>query len=100
MSFAHLTLPTRDVQRTADFFERAMGWRRVEAPGNAPEHLRVAWIEIAPGQQVHILHLDDYEPSRFETEFGRHVAVFHPLADFPALKRRLVECGGTLVDPI
>jgi catechol 2,3-dioxygenase-like lactoylglutathione lyase family enzyme len=100
MSFAHLTLPTRDVQRTADFFEGALGWRRVNVPANAPGYLRVAWVELTPGQQIHILYLEDFEPSRFEQEFGRHVAVFHPAADFPALKQRLVEHGATLEDPI
>lgn len=100
MSFAHLTLATRDVPRTAAFFERALGWRRVSTPGNTPEQLRAAWVRLAPGQQLHILHVDGFEPSPFEAEFGRHFAVFHPAADFPALKRRLVEHGAALVDPI
>ena len=100
MTFAHLTIATRDVRRTADFFERALGWPRVHAPDNAPGHLQIAWVEIAPGQQIHVLHLADFAPSPFENEFGRHFAVFHPLDDFPALKRRLVEHGATLMDPI
>jgi predicted enzyme related to lactoylglutathione lyase len=101
MSFAHLTLATRDVRRTADFYEKALGWPRVHTPENAPGHLNVAWVEIGPGgQQIHILHVPDYAPSPFENEFGRHFAVFHPVADFPDLKRRLVEHGATLLDPI
>ena len=101
MSFAHLTIATRDVRRTAAFYENALGWPRVAAPANAPAHLNVAWVEVGPGnQQIHILHVPDFSPSPFEAEFGRHVAVFHPAADFPALKRRLADHGATLMDPI
>ncbi len=100
MAFAHLTIATRDVPRTAAFFEKAMGWGRINAPDNTPEQLRAAWVQLAPGQQIHILHVEGFEPSPFEAEFGRHVAVFHPAADFRALKRRLAEHGATLVDPI
>jgi predicted enzyme related to lactoylglutathione lyase len=38
-------------------------------------------------------------PPPFEAEFGRHIAVAVPLADFDALKRRLVAHGATLIDP-
>ena len=100
MAFAHLTLATRDVERTAAFFEKAMGWPRIAVPGNAPRELTAAWVEMGPGQQIHILRIEGFEPSPFENEFGRHFAVFHPAADFPDLKRRLVEQGATLVDPI
>jgi hypothetical protein len=42
MTFAHLTLATRDVQRTALFFERTLGWPRVATPNNTP--LDAAWV--------------------------------------------------------
>ena len=102
MAVAHLTLATRDVERTVSFFEKALGWPRVRVPGNAPRELSAAWVEIGPGQQIHVLRIDGFTdpPSPFENEFGRHFAVFHPHADFPALKRRLAEHGGTLIDPI
>ena len=100
MPFAHLTLATRDVTRTADFFERALHWPRVQVPGNTPGHLNAAWIDMGAGQQIHILRIDGFEVSPFEDEFGRHFAVFHPLADFDALKARIIEHGGTLIDPI
>jgi predicted enzyme related to lactoylglutathione lyase len=99
-TFAHLTVATRDVERTAGFYENAMRWPRVPTPANTPAELRAAWVQLAPGQQIHILHQGDFAPSPFEAEFGRHFAVFHPVADFPAAKRRLVEHGGELVDPI
>lgn len=98
MTFAHLTLATRDVAATALFFERTLGWPRVPAPGNAGVEL--AWVRMGDRQQVHILRVPDYEPSRFEAEFGRHFAVFHPGDDFDALKRRLTQHGATVIDPV
>jgi len=98
MSFAHLTIATRDVERTVAFFQGTMHWARVAAPANAPNE--VAWIALQPGQQIHILRIDGFEPSPFEEEFGRHFAVYHPVADFPALKQRLTAHGAKLSDPI
>ena len=98
MSFAHLTIATRDVERTCVFFARAMHWERIHVPTNTP--LEAAWIQIAPGQQLHILHVAEFEVSPFEEEFGRHFAVLHALADFPDLKIRLRALGAELVDPI
>jgi catechol 2,3-dioxygenase-like lactoylglutathione lyase family enzyme len=98
MAFAHLTLATRDAQRTSEFFQNTLLWRPIHQPGNID--LTAAWLEIAPGQQIHILEIAAFEPSPFEAEFGRHVAVFHPGADFAALKQRLVTNGATLVDAI
>lgn len=98
MSFAHLTLATRDVAGTSAFFQATLGWRPVRQPGNVP--LEADWLEIGPGQQIHLLHVADFEPSPFEQEFGRHVALFHPGDDFEALRARLVEQGAELVAPI
>jgi catechol 2,3-dioxygenase-like lactoylglutathione lyase family enzyme len=100
MTFAHLTLATRDVQRTALFFEKTLGWPRVATPDNTP--LDAAWVQMGRDtrQQVHILRVADFEPSPCEAEFGRHFAVFHAGSDFPALKRRLAEQGATVIDPI
>jgi catechol 2,3-dioxygenase-like lactoylglutathione lyase family enzyme len=98
MSFAHLTLATRDAEATARFFERALLWRRIHLPGNVA--LKAAWVEVAPGQQIHILEIEGYEPSPFEAEFGRHFAFFYPGREFAALKQRLVAHGATLIPPI
>src|SRR5436190_1172128 len=100
MSIAHFTLATRDVAATAAFFEKVMRWRRIRVPANAPAKLEAAWLQIAPGQQVHLLLVEDFAPSPFEREFGRHFAIFHPGEDFAALKRRLVESGTELIAPI
>jgi len=47
-----------------------------------------------------VLYAEGFEISPHEAEFGRHVAMFHPLTDFPALKVRLVRAGAVLIDPI
>jgi catechol 2,3-dioxygenase-like lactoylglutathione lyase family enzyme len=98
MSFAHLTLATPDVPRTAAFFEAAFGWPRGEVPGNTV--VEAMWFDVGRGQQIHILYVERAVVSPFEAEFGRHVAMFHPLADFPALKARLTDRGAVLIDPI
>lgn len=38
--------------------------------------------------------------SPFEREFGRHVALFYPGAEFATLKAKLGEHGAELIDPI
>ena len=91
MSIGHLTLPTQHVERTASFFERTLGYRRTPAPGNSPTEAQ--WLDIGRGQQLHLIFVDGFAASPFEGEFGRHVAVFHPRADFPALRRRLMDEG-------
>jgi catechol 2,3-dioxygenase-like lactoylglutathione lyase family enzyme len=98
MSFAHLTLATRDVEKTSAFFEKTLGWRPILRPGNIGRD--AAWLTISPGQELHLLRVDDFEPSPFEREFGRHLAVEYPVEDFPALRDRLIESGGELIDPI
>ncbi len=96
--FAHLTLPTRYVERTAAFFERTLGYPRGEIPGNSP--VEALWLDIGRGQEMHVFYVEGFEVSPFESEFGRHVALFHPLSDFPALKERLLAEGAELVDEI
>ena len=94
----HFTLPTRYVERTAGFFERTLGYKRGQNPDNSPVEL--LWLDIGGGQEMHIFYVEGFEVSPFESEFGRHVAFFHPLADFPALKERLIAEGAELVDEI
>ena len=96
--FNHLTLGTRDVIATRDFFIQTLGWKLVVRPGNI--EVEAAWLELSEGQQIHILHVPNFEVSPFEKEFGRHVAVDYPLAEFPALKERLVAHGAELIAPI
>src|SRR5262245_28903233 len=96
MAFAHVTLPTRDLRRTVAFFEEAVGWRRIVRPGNIA--VPAAWLEIAPGQEVHLVEIADFAPSPFEREYGRHIAVSFPVASFPQLKQRLEAAGAELIE--
>lgn len=98
MSFAHLTLPTQDVERTSSFFEKTLGYSRWPVPGNTP--VEALWLDLGRGQEMHVFFVEGFQVSPFESEFGRHVALFHPLADFPALKERLLAEGAELVDEI
>ena len=96
--FAHLTLPTQHVEETTRFIEHVLGYRRKEVPANSPVDAR--WLDIGNGQELHVFFVDGYVVSPFESEFGRHVALFHPLADFSALRERVVDAGGELVDAL
>jgi len=98
MSLAHLTLPTREVEKTASFLEQTLGYVRDPVPENVPDE--TVWLNIDRGQQIHVFFVDGFEVSPFEREFGRHVAVFHPLADFAALRERLRQRGAELIEPL
>ena len=97
MTFAHLTLATRDVIATRTFLENCFGWQPIFRPGNI--EVEAAWLKITEDQQVHLLQVEGFKPSPFEAEFGRHVALFHPAGDFQALQERLQENGATLIEP-
>jgi len=92
---AHFTLATPDVERTARFIERTLGYARKAVPADSP--VAVVWFDIGNGQEMHLLQVERFEVSAFEGEFGRHVALRHPAADFAALQTRLQEAGATLI---
>ncbi|HBM78150.1 MAG TPA: hypothetical protein DD438_08560 [Verrucomicrobiales bacterium] len=94
----HLTLATRDVIASKDFFLHTLRWEQIPRPGNID--IESAWLDIGDGQQLHLLHVEDFEPSPFEAEFGRHFAFDYPLAEFQPLKERLVDNGAELIKPI
>lgn len=98
MSLAHFTLATEHVERTAAFFERTLGYRRNPVPANSP--MEVVWLDIGRGQEMHVLYVKGFAVSSYEKEFGRHVALFHAAADFPALKQRLADEGAELIAPL
>jgi catechol 2,3-dioxygenase-like lactoylglutathione lyase family enzyme len=98
MALLHVTLPTRDLGRTVRFFEQTLGWRSIDRPGNIG--VPAAWLEIAPGQELHLLEMPGFEPSPFEREYGRHFAVSAPLESFGSLKERLLQHGAELIDPV
>jgi catechol 2,3-dioxygenase-like lactoylglutathione lyase family enzyme len=98
MALAHITLATRDVRRSSAFFQEAMGWLPVARPDNIGRP--AAWLTLAPGIKLHLVEDPQFEPSPFEQEFGRHIAVTFPRAGFPALKSRLQARGATLIEPL
>jgi catechol 2,3-dioxygenase-like lactoylglutathione lyase family enzyme len=98
MSLSHLTLPTRDVEKTASFLEQTLGFVRDPAPDNVP--CDTIWLNVGRGQQVHVVRVEGFEVSPFEDEFGRHVAVYYPLLQFDGLKLRLQELGAELIAPL
>ncbi|MFL6278928.1 MAG: VOC family protein [Vicinamibacterales bacterium] len=98
MSLAHLTLPTRDVEKTATFFERTLEYRRLAVPANSPVEL--VWLDLGRGQDMHVFFVEGFSVSPFENEFGRHVAVYYPLAEFDSLKRRLESEGAQVFAPL
>src|SRR4051812_178697 len=97
MAIAHVTLATRDVRRTSDFFAATLGWRPLRRPNKIPG--AAAWVEGAPGQEMHVVEVPDFEPSTFEREYGRHVAVSFPQSGFAALKERLRQHGAEVMAP-
>jgi catechol 2,3-dioxygenase-like lactoylglutathione lyase family enzyme len=98
MGIAHITLSVRDVRRTSRFFAAVLGWRSLDRPNNIA--LPAAWLEIAPGQELHLVQVADFEPSLFEREYGRHIAVTYPHEGFADLKARLREEGAEIVAPL
>ncbi|PYP78760.1 MAG: hypothetical protein DMD35_10580 [Gemmatimonadetes bacterium] len=98
MHLAHLTLPTRDVERTCAFLVHTLGLPRLPTPENSP--VPVYWLDLGHGQSLHVFYVEEFEVSPFESEFGRHIALFHPLTDFANVKERLLAEGAELVEPL
>jgi catechol 2,3-dioxygenase-like lactoylglutathione lyase family enzyme len=98
VGLAHITLATRDVRRSAVFFRDVLGWQPAPRPGNINK--TAAWLEIAPGIELHLIEDSEFEPSRFEKEFGRHIAITFALSEFPRLRERLQSQGATLIEPL
>ena len=97
MSFAHLTIATKDVAATSEFFQKTLRWRALEMPGNID--VDAAWLEISEGQQLHILGIPDAAPPH-DAEFGRHYAFFYPGDDFDEVQSRLRQAGAEIVPAI
>ncbi len=98
MSLAHITLPTREVEKTAVLLEKTLGYVRDVVPANVMDES--VWLDIGRGQQLHLVFVEGFEVSPFEAEFGRHVAVFYPRAEFEGLKQRLLQHGAELIEPL
>ena len=98
MALAHVTLATRDLARSTAFFREVMGWTPIGRPRNNAQPAN--WLQVAPGQELHLVEVPDFEPSPFEQEYGRHVAVSFPRSRFPALKARLAAQGIAVIEPL
>ena len=96
MSLAHVTLAVRDVAKTIEFFEATFSWKPIHQPDNIAG--TAGWLDIGNGNQIHLLQFPDFEPSPFEAEYGRHIAVFFTGSEFPALKKRLADAGAELIE--
>lgn len=92
----HFTLATRDVRRTGEFFAQALGWRSIERPANVL--VPAAWLEIGSGQELHLVQVDEFHPSPYEGEYGRHLAVSYPREGFAELKARLRQQGAEVFE--
>src|SRR4051794_18999663 len=98
MPLAHVTLATRNVRASEVFFAEAFGWRPIQRPSNVGRP--TAWLEIGPGQELHLIEVADFAPSPFEAEFGRHMALTIPFAQFNSVKNRLPKLGAELIEPL
>ena len=90
-------------------FRRSMGKRRrasraPSAIGGSPylpiHRSTPAGSTSGTARELHVFFVEGFTLSPFEAEFGRHVALFHPLDDFPAVRRRILDAGGELVEPL
>ena len=97
MALAHVTLATRELARSTAFFHEVLGWTPIGRPRNnaAP----AAWLQIAPGQELHLVEVPEFQPSPFEQEYGRHIALSLPRPGFPTLKVRLIAHGAKVIEP-
>jgi catechol 2,3-dioxygenase-like lactoylglutathione lyase family enzyme len=98
VALVHVTLATRDLKRSTCFFHEVMGWSLIGRPGN--NVMPTAWLRIAPGQELHFVEVPGFEPSPFEQEYGRHIAVSVPHAVFPVIKERLTAHGVPPIEPL
>jgi len=96
-AIAHVTLATRDVRKSAEFFTTTLRWEPINRPGNIGTP--AAWLRIGPEQELQLIEVPEFEPSSFEREFGRHFAMTYSLSEFPQLKDRLVANGAQLIEP-
>ncbi|MGI9243257.1 MAG: VOC family protein [Verrucomicrobiales bacterium] len=96
MTLAHLTLATRDVAATAEFYRHIFRWNNTAKAKNSA--IDVEWLDIGQGQQLHIIGVPDFEISASEGEYGRHIAFFVPAIELASLKQRLAGRGARLCD--
>lgn len=87
MSLAHFTIATRNVDETVAFFLDLMGWKEIPTPDNV--EVKVRWLDLGAGAQLHVLEVADFEVSPFEKEYGRHFAFFVSAERLAAIREKL-----------
>ena len=97
MSLAHFTIATRDVDGTAAFFLDLMRWPEIPVPDNV--EVKVRWLDLGEGAQMHVLGIDDFEASPFEKEYGRHFAFFVSAERLADIKERVPRDYGIPIQP-
>ena len=97
MAIAHITLPTSDVENSRDFYHNTLGWQPIEKPANISTD--ATWLQIAPGQQLHLVRVDNFNATEFDREYGRHIAITYPGEEFDELRERLAAHGAEVIPP-
>jgi len=97
MSIHHFTLATRDLQISSRFYQAVFNWVIVERPANISRS--GVWLSIPGGQQLHLTEVPDFQPSQFEDEFGRHVALSVTDAELDEVRAKLIEQGTEIIPP-
>jgi hypothetical protein len=89
---AHIMLATQTCASRWRSLKKALGWHPIAQPNNI--NAVAAWLQIAPGVELNLIEVPEFEPSPFEREFGRHVAVTFRLCRNCWIARSLAGSGG------
>ena len=69
--FDHTTVHVRDLQKSADFYEKVFGLERIPTPFKDTQHL---WFRIGPHQQLHMVGgATEVAPRDIEVHFAFRV---------------------------
>ncbi len=94
MRIAHIGLIVSDLERSALFYERILGLKRIERPDLAFDGI---WFGLKDGQQIHLMLLDDPYSEREKPAHGgrdNHVAL--QTDDYECIRQRLEAAHITL----
>lgn len=97
IGIAHITLATRQLQTTRDFFVNMLGCRDLQRPNNIGTP--AVWLSIGGQHEIHLLEIPDFEISQFEREYGRHIAFEFPTSQFATIKARLQMANVEILAP-
>jgi catechol 2,3-dioxygenase len=68
----HIVLYVRDIKRSADFYEKVLGWRRLEGPGD-----RAPVAAFSGGRTHHELLLIEVGENASPIPNGRRIGLYH-----------------------